>query len=61
MPSPIEMTRTTTRLLEKRNRSGLSLVDCSSFVIMRKYSMTEAFAFDSDFEREGFIAYSGHR
>lgn len=50
-----------TRLLEKRNRRGLSLVDCSSFVIMRKYSMTEAFAFDSDFEREGFIAYSGHR
>ena len=36
-------------LLRARGRRGLSLVDCASFVVMRKYGVTEALAFDEDF------------
>lgn len=39
-------------LAQKRRR--LSLVDAVSFVIMRRRQLLEAFAFDQDFEREGF-------
>jgi predicted nucleic acid-binding protein len=42
------------RLLASRGKPTLSLVDCVSFVLMRKYRITTAFAFDEDFEREGF-------
>ena len=45
-------------LLEERGRRGLSLVDCMSFVVMRQHEMQRALAFDSDFEQEGFTAYS---
>ena len=45
------------RLLEARSRRGLSLVDCASFVVMRRYGVTQALAFDADFEREGFALY----
>ena len=41
-------------LLGRRNSRKLSLVDCMSFVVMRKYGATLAFAYDSDFEAEGF-------
>ena len=44
-------------LLVRRNRRGLSLVDCASFVVMRRYGVTQALAFDADFEREGFALY----
>ena len=46
-------------LFMRRNRRGLSLVDCASFVVMRRYGVTHAFAFDADFEREGFALYGG--
>jgi predicted nucleic acid-binding protein len=45
-------------LLRARGRRGLSLVDCASFVIMRRYGITRAMAFDEDFAREGFEIYS---
>ena len=41
-------------LLRLRRRRDLSLVDCASFVIMHRYAISEALAFDADFEREGF-------
>lgn len=41
-------------LLTERNRLGLSLVDCMSFVVMRKYGVGTALAYDSDFQAEGF-------
>ncbi len=44
----------TVRLLASREKPTLSLVDCASFVLMRKYRSTIAFAFYEDFEREGF-------
>ena len=44
-------------LLRDRGRRGLSLVDCSSFVVMRDYQVTEALAFDTHFAQEGFMPY----
>ncbi len=41
-------------LLKERNRRRLSFVDCMSFVVMRKYGVTAALAYDADFEAEGF-------
>ena len=45
-------------LLRARNRPGLSLVDCASFVIMHRYRVTTALAFEGDFEAEGFVLAS---
>jgi len=36
------------------SRRKLSLVDCSSFAVMRKLGAGEAFAFDAHFVEEGF-------
>lgn len=36
------------------NRRGLSLVDCISFETMRRLGIDSAFAFDADFEEQGF-------
>jgi predicted nucleic acid-binding protein len=41
-------------LLFERRRSGLSLVDAASFVVMKRGRLDEAFAFDRHFEEEGF-------
>lgn len=38
------------------SRRKLSLVDCSSFAVMRKVGAVEAFAFDAHFVEEGFVA-----
>ena len=37
-----------------RSNKGLSFVDCTSFVLMRKRSIKTAFAFDQDFLEAGF-------
>ena len=47
-------------LLRERDNRGLSLVDCASFVVMRRYGISQAMAFDVDFEHEGFTIYSGN-
>jgi predicted nucleic acid-binding protein len=36
------------------DRRGLSLVDCASFVAMRRLALRRVFAFDDDFDRQGF-------
>jgi predicted nucleic acid-binding protein len=41
-------------LLVARRRRGLSLVDATSFVIMRDQAIDEAFTFDGHFSDEGF-------
>ena len=37
----------------------LSLVDCCSFELMRRYALTEALALDDDFARQGFRLLPG--
>ena len=37
----------------------LSFIDCTSFALMRERKLIEAFTFDSDFERAGFIVLPG--
>lgn len=44
-------------LLKRRGRRQLSLTDCASFVVMRRYGVTRALAYDRDFEAEGFATY----
>ncbi len=46
-------------LLKDRGRRGLSLVDCTSFTVMRHYQVTQVLAFDADFQQEGFDLYLG--
>lgn len=36
------------------SRRNLSLVDCTSFLVLRRRGLTRAFAFDTDFEEQGF-------
>lgn len=35
-------------------RRGLSLVDCTSFRVMRRHRVARAFVFDNDFAKQGF-------
>ena len=43
--------------LEKIGKRGISLVDCMSFVVMRRRSVQRVFAFDPDFHDQGFTIY----
>lgn len=46
-------------LLLDRQRRPLSLVDAVSFIVMLRRGVTEAFAIDPHFEREGFSLMKG--
>lgn len=46
--------RAAVELLERRGRRSLSLVDCTSFVVMKEYGVTMTLAYDADFRAEGF-------
>ncbi len=37
----------------------LSFTDCTSFALMRERKLLDAFTFDSDFERAGFVVLPG--
>ena len=43
--------------LVRLGKRGISLVDCTSFVVMRRRSVRRAFAFDPDFKDQGFLIY----
>lgn len=42
------------------SRRKLSLVDCTSFELMRRHGLTEALALDDDFARQGFRLLPSH-
>ena len=48
-----------TDLLAQHDSPGLSLVHCVSFVVMHRYGLDQALAFNRDFEREGLTLCRG--
>jgi len=47
--------------LERSGKRGLSLVDHISFLVMRRLRIKNAFAFDPDFQTEGFQLRSSQK
>jgi predicted nucleic acid-binding protein len=45
------------RELERIGRRGVSFVDCTSFIVMRRRGVKKALAFDPDFREQGFSIY----
>ena len=45
------------RELKKIGKRGISLVDCTSFLVMRRRDVKKVFAFDPDFQEQGFLIY----
>lgn len=43
--------------LRRISKRGISLVDCTSFVVMRRRRIGKVFCFDPDFEYQGFAVY----
>jgi predicted nucleic acid-binding protein len=43
--------------LERIGKRGISLVDCTSFIVMRRRSVKKTLAFDPDFQEQGFTLY----
>ena len=43
--------------LERIGKRGVSLVDCTSFIVMRKRGVENVLAFDPDFQDQGFSLY----
>lgn len=43
--------------LERIGKRGISLVDCTSFVVMRRKGVKKVLAFDPDFQSQGFSIY----
>jgi len=43
--------------LERIGKRGISLVDCTSFIIMKRRGMEKVIAFDPDFQDQGFSLY----
>ena len=48
--------RTAVERYASRSDQRWSLTDCASFLLMEERGITEALAFDRDFEQAGFIA-----
>jgi predicted nucleic acid-binding protein len=46
------------KLFKKYKDQKLSFTDCTSFVVMEKFGIREAFTFDDDFRKVGFLAIS---
>jgi predicted nucleic acid-binding protein len=43
--------------LERIGKRGMSLVDCTSFIVMRRRGTRKVLAFDPDFPEQGFTFY----
>lgn len=44
-------------LFQKIEGRGISMIDCTSFVLMKRLKINNVFAFDSDFMKLGFKVY----
>lgn len=44
-------------LFQKLDGRGISMIDCTSFVVMKRLRVKEVFTFDQDFKRLGFKVY----
>jgi predicted nucleic acid-binding protein len=53
----LDLQQEAVRELKKIGKRGISLVDCTSFLVMRRRDVKKAFAFDPDFHDQGFIMY----
>ena len=45
------------KLFQKLGGRGVSMVDCTSFVVMKRLKVKEVFTFDQDFQKLGFKIY----
>ena len=45
------------RLFRQVNGRGISMIDCTSFILMKRLGIKEAFVFDEDFKKLGFTTY----
>jgi predicted nucleic acid-binding protein len=50
-----DVTRQALQLFRKYSDQEFSFTDCTSFVLMERHAITEAFAFDNHFETMGFL------
>jgi predicted nucleic acid-binding protein len=50
-----ELAKVAWEWLRARDEREYSFVDASSFAVMRAFGLTEAFAFDGDFNAAGFV------
>ena len=53
----LELHKEAVKELKRIGKRGISLVDCTSFLVMRRRDVKQAFAFDPDFHDQGFIMY----
>ena len=47
------------RIFVDYDDKAMSFTDCTSFALMRQRDLTEAFSFDTDFQRAGFVVHPG--
>jgi hypothetical protein len=53
--------RAARKLFGRYDQLVLSLVDCVSFVVMKELGITEAFTFDDDFRKAGYVTIPGRK
>lgn len=58
-PVPAWLRDAALQAVVESGRRGVSLVDHTSFLLMRQLGVERAFAFDPDFAREGFLVMPG--
>lgn len=44
-------------LFQKLEGRGISMIDCTSFVLMKRFKIKKVFAFDTDFAKQGFTVH----
>ena len=54
-----ELHRLASTALLAAGKRQVSLVDWTSFIVMRERAITHAFSFDDDFQRQGFHQFEG--